>query len=69
MKLNKSTRQEIWNDYKDIEFRLRELSDIVQNPIDLSKEDLIEYSGETDVLIRKIDTLRNCIIDHFQKDK
>lgn len=43
--LNDLFRKEIWEEYRDLECRLRDLKGIVQNPIDIN-EDMMKQHNE-----------------------
>lgn len=63
MRINDKDRKDIFEAYGALEFRLRDIKSIVQNPIDLSHEDLEEHKRLTNALITKLEELNKYICD------
>ncbi len=69
MKLNEKERIEIYNLYENLEFRLRELKFIVQNPIEISEEEVSNHTLETTKISNDLHEINNMIRDKLIKGK
>lgn len=69
MRLNEKEKMEIWNLYENLEFRLRELKFIVQNPIEISEEEVSNHTLETTKIGNALHEINNMIRDKLIKRK
>lgn len=69
MRLNEKERMEIWNLYEGLEFRLRELKSIFQNPIEISEEEVSNHTLETVNIVNNLNEINNMIRDKLIKGK
>lgn len=46
--LNELFRKEVWEEYRDLEYQIRELKTIVQNEMDITEEEMHKHNLTTD---------------------
>lgn len=69
MRISDKDRQDIFEAYGVLEHRLRNLKSIVQNPIELTHEDLEDHKRFTNALTIKLGELNKYICDRALSSK
>ena len=59
MVINDKERFRLWQEYKDVENKSKMLKDVLQNPVELTKEDLDEHKKLTESVCADLMRLHN----------